>query len=72
MIEIYLNDIDVDDIKHIRQSDDIEVFIPLESVGFSSSYFDLCDDYLEAIWAGERLASTCQHAGQSHITTGKS
>ncbi|EWG68202.1 MULTISPECIES: hypothetical protein [unclassified Enterobacter] len=62
MVEIYLDDIDVDDIKHILQSDVIEVFIPLESVGFSSSYFDLCDDYLEAIWAGERLASTCQHA----------
>ena len=53
MIEIYLNAIDVEDIKSLHQSDhmDIVVFIPLESVGFSSSYIDLCDDYLEAIWA---------------------
>ena len=52
MIEIYLNAIDVEDIKSLHQSDhmDIVVFIPLESVGFSSSYIDLCDDYLEAIW----------------------
>lgn len=64
MIEIYLNAIDVEDIKSIQQADDIDivVFIPLESVGFSSSYIDLCDDYLEAIWAGEKLAGACQHA----------
>lgn len=63
MIEIYLNAIDVEDIKSLHQSDhmDIVVFIPLESVGFSSSYIDLCDDYLEAIWAGEKLADACQH-----------
>lgn len=64
MIEIYLDDIDVDDIKNIKQiaDVDIEVFIPLESVGFSSSYLDFCDDYLEAIWTAERLADACQHA----------
>ncbi|HCR1005729.1 TPA: hypothetical protein OMU03_000790, partial [Enterobacter roggenkampii] len=64
MIEIYLNNIDVEDIKNIRQEPDadIEVFIPLDSVGISNSYIDLCDDYLEAIWAGERLADNCQHA----------
>ncbi|MBS6059875.1 MAG: hypothetical protein E6199_02175 [Mixta calida] len=62
MIEIYLNAIDVEDLKSLPQSDhlDIVVFIPLESVGFSSSYIDLCDDYLEAIWAGEKLAGACQ------------
>ncbi|MDU5930452.1 MAG: hypothetical protein E6Z14_25660 [Klebsiella pneumoniae] len=64
MIEIYLNAIDVEDIKSIPQAGDIDivVFIPLESVGFSSSYIDLCDDYLEAIWAGEKLTGACQHA----------
>ena len=64
MVEIYLNEIDIEDIKKIQNSAsiNIEVFIPLESVGFSSSYIDLCDDYLEAIWAGEKLAGTCQHA----------
>ncbi|WP_165602171.1 hypothetical protein [Enterobacter roggenkampii] len=45
MIEIYLNNIDVEDIKNIRQEPDadIEVFIPLDSVGISNSYIDLCD-----------------------------
>lgn len=64
MIEIYLNVIGIDDVKSIQQEPDIDitVFIPLDSVGFSSSYIDLCDDYLEAIWAGERLADTCQHS----------
>lgn len=64
MIEIYLNDIDVENIKNLQQSAniDIEIFIPLDSVGFSSSYIDICEDYLEAIWAGERLANACQHA----------
>lgn len=64
MIEIYLNDIDIEDLKNIQQTDniDIVVFVPLESIGFSSSYIDLCEDFLEAIWAGEKLAGVCQHA----------
>ncbi|WNK42639.1 hypothetical protein [Pantoea agglomerans] len=64
MNEIYLNATDIEDIQSVQHANDIDVvvFIPLDSVGFSSSYIDLCDDYLEAIWTAEKLAGACQHA----------
>lgn len=62
MIEIYLNNINQDSIQKIAENklSSLDIFVPLESIGFTNSYFDICDDVLEAVWACEKLAAHSQ------------
>jgi len=64
MLELDLGTMEVEDIfdLDIRAFDVLKIYIPLDSIGFTNSYVDICDDYLEAIWVGERLASEAKIA----------
>ncbi|EFV4425827.1 hypothetical protein H3N75_000699 [Salmonella enterica] len=64
MLELDLGKMEVEDIFEldIKESDVLKIYIPLDSIGVTNSYIDICDDYLEAIWVGERLASEAKVA----------
>lgn len=58
MLELDLSEMEVGDVfeLEIREFEVLKIYIPLDNVGSTYSYMDICDDYLEAIWVGERLA----------------
>ncbi|RPH29322.1 hypothetical protein EHN07_06650 [Buttiauxella warmboldiae] len=64
MLELDLGKMEVEDIfdLDIEKEDVLKVYIPLESIGVTNSYMDISDDYLEALWVGERLASEAKAA----------
>lgn len=49
---IELNSISIQDIMalEIDGMPTLVVYIPLDSIGMTSDYSDICEDYLEAIW----------------------
>lgn len=40
----------------------VVIYLPLDSIGYTNQHIDICDDLLEAIWAGERLAAQATKA----------
>ncbi|MFJ5486061.1 hypothetical protein [Pectobacterium actinidiae] len=64
MLKLDLSKMAVEDVAdlEIRESITLVVYIPLDSIGITNSYVDICDDYLEAIWASERLAEEAETA----------
>ncbi|HBZ7514711.1 Uncharacterised protein [Klebsiella pneumoniae] len=60
---IELNSISIQDIMalEIDGMPTLVVYIPLDSIGMTSDYSDICEDYLEAIWVAECLTAEAEH-----------
>ncbi len=46
----------------ISSEQTVVIYLPLDSIGYTNQHIDICDDLLEAIWAGERLAAQATNA----------
>jgi hypothetical protein len=64
MFELDLSKMAVEDVADLEIGEGItlKVYIPLYSLGMTNSYINICGDYLEAIWIGERLAMEAETA----------
>jgi hypothetical protein len=68
-LEINIGDLQIADVETLDfgAATTLIINIPLDSVGVTNSHIDICDDLVEAIWVGERLAAQAQDVAISEV-----